>query len=402
MLGCEPPVEPTPTISTGLHQLRLLPDMRLLLDTFFGDVERARRRVDVECYIVNSDVLGRLLGIALVKAAQRGVRTRLLFDPIGSEKADPAFFDELRANGVEVRAYRNNLKGLLGRGRTLTRDHGRIMVVDDCAYTGGAAWGDQWLPAEKGGHGWHDVCHRVEGPVVQDFAELFSRRWDEATGEACPCNYDTEDRFPDVRLVSDTPDSVNVIEPLHREAIDGARRRVWIANAYFYPSQLLKETIYRAAARGLEVRLITVDETDLPIIKSAARADYEEWITNGIEVREYQPAIMHSKYLVIDDAWCSIGTWNANPTSTGLVNEVNLIIKHPGFVAEVARQFERDLANSAPVTVEMARQRTLGTRVVDAVGAKLLRAVDLVVGQTYQDERAPEGAPAEGHERENK
>ena len=64
MLGCEPPVEPTPTISTGLHQLRLLPDMRLLLDTFFGDVERARRRVEVECYIVNSDVLGRLLGIA--------------------------------------------------------------------------------------------------------------------------------------------------------------------------------------------------------------------------------------------------------------------------------------------------------------------------------------------------
>jgi phosphatidylserine/phosphatidylglycerophosphate/cardiolipin synthase-like enzyme len=137
-LGCEPIVAPTPTIATSLHRLRLLPDMRLLLDTFFGDVDRAVRRVDVECYIVNSDVLGRLLGIALVRAAKRGVRTRLLYDPIGSEKADPALFDELREGGVEVRAYRDKTSALFGKGSTFTRDHGRIMLVDDAAYTGGA------------------------------------------------------------------------------------------------------------------------------------------------------------------------------------------------------------------------------------------------------------------------
>lgn len=388
-LGCEPIVEPTPTISTGLHRLRLLPDMRLLLGTFFGDVERAVRRVDVECYIVNSDVLGRLLGIALVKAAKRGVRTRLLYDPIGSEKADPAFFDELREGGVEVRAYRDKTSALFGRGSTFTRDHGRIMVVDDAAYTGGAAWGDQWLPAELGGRGWHDVCHRIEGPVVHDFEKLFEKRFSESDGHVDPCNFDTEDRYPDVRLLSDTPDTYNVVEPVHREAIDAAKRRVWIANAYFYPSKLMKESLYRAVERGVDVRIITVGDTDLPLIKRAARADYEEWLEHGLQMLEYQPTVMHSKYLIADDDWCSIGTYNANPTSTGLVNEVNLVVRHPAFVEQVVLQFERDLAHSAPVTVEQARDRSLLTRAGDAMRATFLRAVDVAVGETYQDKHAP-------------
>jgi cardiolipin synthase len=384
MPGLEPALPPTPTIDTGTHRLRLLPDMRQLLDTFFADVAQARERVDVECYIVNSDVLGRMLGEALVGAVQRGVKVRLLFDPLGSEKADPAFFDELRARGVAVRAYRGSNR-LLGKGNALTHDHGRIMLIDGVAYTGGAAWGDQWLPAEAGGKGWHDVCHRVQGPVVDAFAELFERRWAEATGEFTPCNFDTQDAYPDVRLLADTPDSVNVVEPAHREAIDGAKRRVWIANAYFYASRLLEASLCAAAARGVDVRLISVDDTDLPLIKGAARNRYRTWLERGILIYEYQPTVMHSKYLLVDDAWCSIGTWNANPTSTGLVNEINMICTHPAFVAEVAAQFERDLANSRQVTLEMTGQRSLTTRVADAARAAFLRAIDLTVGETHQD-----------------
>jgi cardiolipin synthase len=264
------------------------------------------------------------------------------------------------------------------------------MVVDDAAYTGGAAWGDQWLPAELGGRGWHDVCHRIEGPVVHDFEKLFSNRWNESDGHVDPCNFDTEDRYPDVRLLSDTPDTYNVVEPAHREIIDSAQRRVWMANAYFYPSKLMKESLYRAVERGVDVRVITVGDTDLPIIKRAARADYEEWLAHGLKLYEYQPTVMHSKYLVADDDLCSIGTYNANPTSTGLVNEVNLMVKAPAFVAEVVRQFERDLAHSAEVTVEQARDRSLLTRAGDSLRATFLRAVDVVVGETYQDKRAPD------------
>ena len=156
----------------------------------------------------------------------------------------------------------------------------------------------------------------------------------------------------------------------------------------------MKESLYRAVERGIDVRIISVGDTDLPIIKRAARADYEEWLEHGLKLYEYQPTVMHSKYLLVDEGWCSIGTYNANPTSTGLVNEVNLIVEHPAFVREVAQQFERDLAHSEAVTLEMANARSIGTRIGDAARAKFLRAVDLVVGETYQDKHAPPDSPA--------
>ncbi len=391
-LGGEPRVPATPTIITRNHRLRLLPDMRVLLDTFFGDVERATQRVDVECFIVNDDVLGHLLGIALANAAARGVRTRLLYDPLGSQTTAASFFENLREQGVDVRPYRDIGFTLVGKGRFVTRDHGRVMVVDNAAYTGGAAWGDQWLPAEEGGKGWHDVCCRAEGLLVEDFAALFEQRWREALGDVAPKDFDTGDRYPDVRLVSDTPDEHDVIVPLHCEAIARAERRVWLAHAYFYPSQVMKHALYAAASRGVDVRVITVGETDLPIMKRAARADYEEWLANGLRIHEYAPTVMHCKYAVVDDDWCSVGTYNANPTSSGVVNEVNLLVYDRAYVAELAAQFERDLAVSEAVTVESARDRTVLRRIGDRLAATALKASDAVMGPRHEGARAGDGS----------
>jgi cardiolipin synthase len=373
------PAEPSDSVETALHVLRLLPGMRLLLDSVYRDVEAARGRVMVQCFIYADDELGREFGDVLARAAARGVPTRLLYDPLGSHETPAAFFDGLRARGVEVRAYRGPAVALTAAD-PWPREHGRIIVADGAAYTGGAAWARPWLPVERGGEGWHDVCSRTQGPCVEDFVALFDQRWREAEGGEGPADFDTRDRYPDVRLVSDSPKRDSLVFNVHDAAFARARRRVWIANAYFYPPPPTRDALTAAAARGVDVRVLLPGPSDLPTLKHAALADYGDWLARGWRLFEYRDVIMHSKYAVVDDDWCTVGTFNINPTSAGLTNEVNLFVYEPAFVARCAAQFERDLARGDEVTPARAAARGPLERAADELGRDAMRVADLLWG----------------------
>jgi len=371
---------PEPVIRTGAHRLLLLPSMGDMLDTFLADIAQAQRRVMVETYIFADDKMGQLVSDALVAAAKRGVPVRLLFDPLGSQKTKAEFFDELRGQGLEVRAYREPSPLWVGK-QDFPRDHSRVMVVDEHAFTGGAAWADPWLPKERGGHGWHDVCVQVRGPCVDDFAALFDRRWAEAQGEPLDViDFGTGDRYPDLELVADTPAKLNLVYDRHRAAIQRATRRVWIENAYFFPPPDLLHDLYEAAQRGVDVQLILPGETDLPIVTRAARSEYRDWMEHGLTLFEYQQCVLHSKFALVDDDWCTVGTFNCNPTSVNFANEVNVFVFHPAFVARVAELFEADRAVSRRIDERFLAERGVVDQTIDQLAADALNVVDRLAG----------------------
>lgn len=383
---------------TARHTLVLLPEVDAMLRSFFDEVARARRRVLVECYIFIDDRLGRMLGEALVRAAEQGAEARIIYDPLGSQLADAAYFDELRAKGVDVRAYRP-ASTMPGPGSLFPRDHSRIMVADDVAFTGGAAWADQWLPKEWGGEGWHDVCVRVEGPVVADFVSVFEQRWLEASGEAAtPRDIDTRDAYPDLRLVADTTSRASLVEQFHRAAVRRATKRVWMENSYFFPSTAMLRDLYEAAARGVDVQIMLAGESDLPIVKRAARSEYLAWIEHGMTIWEYKGRVLHSKLAVIDDDWCTVGTFNANASSMAFANELNLFVFDPAFVGRVAGHFAKDLECCTLVTAEAARDLPLLTKVGDAIANNALSIVDATLGSS-SDKRHPDEDDKGGLER---
>lgn len=367
------------------HDL-LLCDMPEMLGVLYDDVAQARRRIDIECYIYASDSHGEGFAKKLCDAKERGVATRVLYDPLGSQKADVEFFKKMCTRGVDFRPYRPAWPSL-GRGKLSPRDHGRIFLVDDIAYTGGAAWAKQWAPVDAGGGGWHDINLRVVGPVVADFAELFEQRWREAVDpELEPRDFDTRNRHPELRLVGDTPRREDsLVYEGHLDAFKRARRRIWMANAYFRPPPEMMQVLLDAAARGVEVKLIMPAISDLHILARAARSEYAKWIDAGMQVFEYQDVVMHSKYAVVDDVWCTIGTFNNNSTSLGAANEINVFIYRRDFVAVCAGQIEKDLARSLRITADQARDRSFLDRVIDKAADDVFALVDFVVGP--QEER---------------
>jgi len=369
-----PPVEQP--ISTGRHSLLLLPGMPRVIASIRDDVRASARRVLIETYIYHDRRFGRRFARELLEAAGRGATVRLLYDALGSHLAEPGFFQRLRSSGVSARAYRP-AEVVAREGAPFPRDHSRVVVTDTAAYTGGAAWADQWLPRRLGGDGWYDVCLRVEGPVVEEFAALFDQRWREANGGVTPVDFTTGDRYPDVVLVGDTPDGPSLVEERYREAIRGAKRRIWIENAYFFPNQALLGELFAAAARGVDVQIIMPGETDLPILKRAARSEMATWLERGLQIFEYQATTLHSKLAVVDDAFSTVGSFNINPTSTAWANEVALFVLDRAFTERVARQMEVDRSLSRRVRPDdPAQAPSLLDRAVDYLSARVLRLLD--------------------------
>lgn len=354
--------------------MRVIGDMGRFAEEVLGAIGQARRRVEIECFIVRSDRLGRALARALAGAAARGVRCRLIYDPLGCRKTPGRYFKELKAAGVAVQRFGWVGALIAGKllGRPAARNHARIIVVDDVAYTGGHAWGDEWLPKGQGGHGWHDVCCRAEGPIVEDFATLFERHWREASDRTRITDY-AGTPHDGQQLVSDAPVKESIVLGRYLEAIGRARRRIWIANSYFFPPPVLLEALLTARRRGVEVKILIPGVSDVPAIQWAAQAHYRRWLAAGLELWEYQDVVMHAKYAVIDDDWCLVGTFNANVVSVAFAIEVALVSHRAEDAAEAATQMTRDFAASRSVDARRLSRVGLLRRIGNHLASLLMR-----------------------------
>lgn len=360
-------------MSAATHELELLAGMSRVLEAIMEDVEAARRRVWVESYIVRNDRLGEKLARALVRAHDRGADVRLLYDALGSKNTRPEFIESIRRTGVRVEAYRPLRPFWM---RLFPRDHARIVLLDDVAYTGGSAWGDEWLPVEEGGKGWHDVCIRMRGACVNDLERIFERRWHERNGDLdqSPASYTC--RHEDLTIVADSARGPDPILRAHCEEVRRAERRIWIENSYFFPPREFLDELTRAADRGVDVRILVPGESDLPSCTRAARGEYPKWLGAGLRIAEYRRTVMHSKIAVIDDDWSTVGTFNINPTSVACAHELNVIVRDRAFVGKVAHQLEIDFGMSEPMTVDAVRRWPLPLRLAQVLTARAFRLVE--------------------------
>lgn len=373
-------------VRTARHELILYPDPGPLFEAFERLIAVAARRVWLETYIYRDDALGRPFAELLVGAAQRGLDVRLLYDPQGSRGVRRSFYEGLASRGVSVRAYRP-WRLAAKRWTYWPRDHGRILIVDDAAHTGGINWGMEWLPRARGGQEWHDVSLGVRGPVVSDFASVFSSRWAEASERDGIADHAGEDEA-DVQFVADSPAHSSVILHCLCAAIRRARRRVWLENSYCMPPKVLLSVLREAAQRGVDVQILVPGLSDLPLIQAATRGEYLAWIRSGLRTCEYQPRVMHSKFAVVDEDWATVGTFNAISPGVWWANETNVIVRDREFIAQLARVFEHDSTQSEPVTRAWLARRPCLRRLWERFVAISYRSLEsLVVGALGRGQR---------------
>ena len=340
-------------------------------------IAAARERISMEMYIFNDGVIGDRFANALAAAAARGVNVRLLYDFIGSRDASPDFFARLRERGVHVIAYHVYR---LWRPRfwvLFRRNHRKTLVVDgQRAFTGGINVSDEWLARSEGGDDWRDLMVELRGPAVslieRSFAAVWNRRARKrlrltlaglqpapaagTTQVAVIANTERRDRFAIRRTA------------LH--AIREARRRIYLANPYFVPDPGILRALRRAAARGVDVRVLVPERSDFRFLDYAARATFVRLLRDGVRIFQHQ-AVVHSKVLVVDDVFFSIGSYNFDHRSLAYTLELVVNIIDPATATAAAVITSNDMADASEIDRAAFARRPFFARLVERIAYRL-------------------------------
>ncbi|MDB5098800.1 MAG: phosphatidylserine/phosphatidylglycerophosphate/cardiolipin synthase [Cyanobacteria bacterium RYN_339] len=360
----------TNSSSRRIHAFELLTETAGIYAAMVAAIAAAQRTVTLETYLFWSGQVADTFVEALCDRARAGVAVKLLFDADGSRHLSRATVKQLRAAGCELRFFRPF------RWRQPVqynhRTHRKLLVIDGVVgFTGGIGVADMWL----GPPPWLEVMARLEGGVVGILQGAFFQNWVIAGGalDLGPRYFPViqDDLAKPLGMVTNSAPiwGDSMVRLLYYAAICSSQRQLWLMSPYFLPGEDTIEALCERARAGVDVRLVVpgpARDKSLPYF--ASRRLYGDLLEAGVQIYEYQPAMLHAKAMVVDGRWCTFGSTNFDPRSFFLNSELNVSVTDPQVAAAFLAFFEGALARSERVTLAAWRTRPLHDRLIGALG----------------------------------
>jgi cardiolipin synthase A/B len=313
------------------------------MEAMLGAISQATTSIRLEMYIYTASPIGERFREALVQAARRGVRVRVLIDSWGSLTLTDKFWEPLRAIRGDARWFNP-----LSLGRCGIRDHRKLLVCDDAlAFVGGFNVSPEYQ-GDGITRGWYDLGLRVEGPLTRELARSFDSLF--ALADFKHRRFARFRRIVRQQVVSVAEGQIILAGPGHhpnflksmlRKDFRSARS-IQIIAAYFLPPRPIRRELVRAARRGARVQIIVGAKSDVPLLQLACRRFYQGFLRAGIELFEYQPQVLHAKLIIVDD---TIFTGSANLDRRSFMANYELMLRltKPELAAEAREIFSGNL-----------------------------------------------------------
>ncbi|HXF79388.1 MAG TPA: phospholipase D-like domain-containing protein [Usitatibacter sp.] len=393
---------------TAGNRVTLLEDGKATYASMLAALRGAKSSIGMEAYIFEDDEIGAEFASALEERAKAGVKVRLIYDSVGSNKTPKEFFKAMSAAGVQVVEFNPLSPETVvksGLAALNHRDHRKLTVIDGrVAFLGGINISGVYMsgsagsgPSAGGSNGassqaragkdydpkdppfdkrpWRDTQVRIEGPAVADLERAFLRQWAAQKKENL---LDDKGYFPKlaavgtqyVRVIESSPASSGTgLNPLYLtviSAIDHAETEVRITMAYFVPHPELMRALKEAAGRGVDVKLILPSRTDSWIVFQAGRSYYGDLLEAGVKIYERKTRLLHAKTATIDGVWSTVGSTNLDWRSLVDNDELNAVVLGPDLATQMNAVFDKDLANSSAITRDEWARRSIVDRVKEA------------------------------------
>ena len=320
-------------------------------------IRGAQVSITFETYIYWSGEIGEEFTEALSERARAGIPVHVTVDWVGSIKMDQELLDRMEDAGVELERYRPlhwyNL------GRMNNRTHRKLLVIDGrIGFTGGVGIADLWSGDAQDPDHWRDMHFRIEGPVVAQIQAAFNDNWIKTTGEVL----NGPKYFPPLQSVGDMDAHLFIASPaggsesmhlMYLMAIAAAEQSIDLTAAYFVPDELIMHALLAARKRGVKIRILLPGKhIDSDAVRMSSKATWGPLLRNDVEIYEYQPTMIHTKLLIIDQEMVSVGSTNFDIRSFRLNDEASLNIYDHAFAARMTGVFERDLESAKRYTYE--------------------------------------------------
>lgn len=362
-----------PSITSG-NRVTALHNGDEIFPAMLEAIRGASVSITFETYVYWSGEVGREFAEALSERARAGLPVHIILDWAGSVQMDGDVLTQMEDAGAKVHRYRP--LRWFNLARLNNRTHRKILVVDGrVGFTGGVGIADLWKGRAQDPEHWRDIHFRVEGPAVAQFQAAFNDNWIKTTGTVL----NDATFFPPLAPAGDLDAHMFIASPsgggesmhlMYLMAIAAATESIDLAAAYFVPDELLVDALVAALQRGVRLRiLLPGPHIDSETVRIASRGSWGDILGHGAEIQIYQPTMLHTKLLVVDGEFVSVGSTNFDMRSLKLNDEASLNIYDIAFAGEMTRVFEEDLTHSEPYTVEAWRARPIRERISE----KLIR-----------------------------
>lgn len=357
---------------TNNNKLELLTSGRQKFTSLFREVGKARHHIHLEYFNFRNDSIANALFDLLEEKAGEGVEVRVMFDAFGN-----------LSNNRPLRKYQ--LKALRERGvnvivfdpisfpyvnHVASRDHQKIAVIDGTTgFTGGMNVADYYINGLPKIGTWRDMHLCIKGPAVNYLQEAFEHTWEGECKERLegdgyfPYSADSLAALPEhaggqVAIVQRVPKvSPGSMRHAYVAAIDAAQTKIQIINPYFTPTASIRKAIRRAVRRGVRVEIMIPGKSDIPFTPDAAFYIANRLRKEGAHIYVYNGGFHHSKVMMVDDRFCTVGSTNLNSRSLRYDYEINAFLFDLPITAQLAETFREDKANSTVLTREEYKKR---------------------------------------------
>lgn len=344
----------------GGNKVELLIDAQQHFDAWLAAIHGAQRSILLENYIIRDDEVGRAFRDALVERARHGVYVAVIADWLGClGQSGSSFWKPLREAGGEVRIFNPPQFGqALG---WISRDHRKQLVVDGrLGFLTGVCISAKWLGhAKRNLPPWRDTGVALHGPAVLELETAFADSWVAAGGshpDLALVPQETPAGTVALRVIATQPSTAGMYR-LDQLIAAMARRSLWLTDAYFVGVAPYVQALSAAARDGVDVRLLVPGTSDVPMVASMSRSGYRPLLKAGIRVFEWNGSMLHAKTAVADGQWARVGSSNLNLASWLSNREIDVAIEDVGFAAQLAEQYESDLANATEIVLTPRRYR---------------------------------------------
>lgn len=343
-------------------------------DDMFQAIRQARSSVHLEYFNFRNDSIASLLFRLLAQKAKEGVEVRALFDGFGNDSNNRPLkrkhLKQMRSMGIEI--YEFDPVNFPWVSHVFHRDHRKIVVIDGkIAYTGGMNVADYYINGTEVVGEWRDMHCRIEGDEVNTLQKIFLRMWNKVTGQNVygakyyrgyhGADYITGLK-PDtcctagkkmVGIINREPRVTNkIIRKFYTDAINEAKDSIKLVNPYLTLNNTLKRALRNAVKRGVKVEIMVSAHSDIPLTPDCVFYNVHNLMQHGVDVWIYKKGFHHTKIIMVDGRFCTVGSANLNARSLNFDYEENAVIIDPCTTKELNDMFERDKAESFKLTEE--------------------------------------------------
>ena len=341
-------------------------------DDMFKAIRQAKSSVHLEYFNFRNDSIASLLFDILREKRKEGVEIRAMFDGFGNDSNNQPLkkhhLKALRDDSINIVEYDPIRFPWINK--IFGRDHRKIVVIDgQIAYTGGMNVADYYIKGTPQVGEWRDMHCRIEGDAVNELQKIFIRIWNRVTGENVHgIKYyrgGTMTRFeglkPDttstagrkmVGIITREPYlTPKIMREFYISAINEAQDSIKIINPYFTLIPKVTRALTRAIKRGVKVEIMQSAKSDIPLTPDCAYYQAHKLMKRGAIVWMYQPGF-HSKIMMVDGRFCTIGSTNLDARSLRCDFEQNAVIIDKETTKELDDMFDRDTKKSFLLTEE--------------------------------------------------